>query len=257
MEEILTNPPLKEVIFELHWELPGTSPSGEKFDPNYRRFLARMEESIIDEYPEYRQLPAADIPEKLIPHIVQHQFWTADKTWPVIQVGPGIIAVNHAAEYHWSDFEARISYLVRSFFKAYPESGNLSLNKILLKYVNAKNFDYDQEDVFAFLKDKMKIGVDMSLIMPQTSRMTTTPNDLNLTANFLSQQPKGLMGIRVRRGKIHEEDVLFWELTSLATGQDVPDLRHQDIAIWSAEAHSLISELFFKMIEGELLEEFK
>ena len=152
MEKVLKNPPLKEVIFELHWELPETTESGQKSDPNYRRFLARMEEAITGEYKEYRPLPAADVPEKLVPYVIQHQFWAAPSTWPVVQVGPGIIAVNHTAGYHWADFREQISYLVESFFKAYPNPRNLNLIKILLKYINARKLDYEQENVFAFLK---------------------------------------------------------------------------------------------------------
>lgn len=257
MEEVLTNKPLKEVIFELHWELPETAPSGEQFDPSYRRFLARMEAEIIGDYPEYTPLSAADIPEKLIPHIVQHRFWIAEKTWPVIQVGPGIIAVNDTAGYHWADFKERISYLVESFFKAYPDSSNLNLSKIVLKYVNARDFDYDQENVFVFLKDKLKVGIDMSQTIPQKSQMTTIPYALALATAFMNKQPKGSTEIKVRRGKIHENDVLFWELTSFATGEDTPVPEHKDIVTWSDEAHSLIRELFFKMIEGELFEEYK
>lgn len=257
MKKVLKNKPLKEVVFELHWELPETTPSGEKFDPNYRRFLARLEEAVTGDYTNYRPLPAADVPEKLIPHVVQHQFWAADNTWPVIQVGSGIITVNDTAGYHWSNFKDRISHLTELFFKAHPDSGKLKLNRTLLKYINARKFDYDQADVFAFLRDKLKVGIDMSQIMSQDSQMAATPYTLNLTTVFLSQQPKGSIEIKARRGKIHEDDVLFWELTSFSAGHDVPSALQQDIAIWSEDAHSLIRELFFKMIEGELLEEFE
>lgn len=257
MKKVLKNKPLKEVILELRWELPETTPSGEKFDPNYRRFLARMEESVIGDYTKYKPLPAADVPEKLIPHVVQHQFWTADNTWPVIQVGSGIITVNDTAGYRWLNFRERISYLVELFFKAHPDSSNLNLSRTLLKYINARKFDYDQADAFVFLKDKLKVGIDMSQIMSQDSQMTATPHALNLTTVFLSQQPKGSIEIKIRRGKIHEDDVLFWELTSFTAGRDVPGARQQDIVTWSEDAHSLIRELFFKMIEGELLEEFE
>lgn len=257
MTKILKNKPLVEVVFELHWELPETTSSGEKFDPNYRRFLARMEEGVIGDYMEYRPLPAADVPEKLIPHVVQHQFWTADNTWPVVQVGPGIVAVNDTVGYHWLDFKERISYLVELFFKAHPDSSKLNLRKTLLKYINARKFDYDQADILAFLRDKLKINIDMSQIMPQDSRATAMPHALSLTTVFLSQQPKGAIEVKVRRGKIHDDDVLFWELASFAIGRNVPGMGQQDIVTWSEDAHSLIRGLFFKMVEGELLEEFE
>jgi len=257
VREVLKNNPLVEVIFELHWELPETTSSGEKFDANYRRFLARMEEGVIGDYMKYKPLPAADVPEKLIPHVVQHQFWVAENTWPVIQVGPGIVSVNDTAGYHWIDFKERISYLVELFFKTHPNSSELNLERILLKYINARKFDYDQENILAFIRDKLKVNIDMSQIMSQDSRVTAIPYALNLTTAFLSQQPKGSVEVRIRRGKIHHDDVLFWELTSFTTGQDVPGPGHQDIVNWSEDAHCLIRELFFKMIEGELLEEFE
>lgn len=263
VSEILTNKPLKEVIFELHWDLPEEAPSGEKFDPDYRRFLARMEDAVIDDYAEYRQLPAADIPEKLIPHVVQHQYWTKDetkddnKTWPVIQVGPGIIAVNNTAGYHWSDFKDRISYLVGSFFKAHPNSDKLNLSKILLKYVNAIEFDYDQDNILAFLRDKLKISIDMTPIIPQDEHVTLPPVALNLVTTFVTQEPSGALDVRFRRGAIHDDDVLFWELTSVTIGNDVPDPVPQDIVTWADSAHSLIRGIFFRMIDGKLLETFK
>jgi len=263
VSDALANKPLKEVVFELHWDLPETAPSREKFDPDYRRFLARMEDSIINDYAEYRQLPAADVPEKLIPHIVQHQYWTKDetkednKTWPVMQVGPGIIAVNDTVGYHWSDFKERISYLVESFFKAHPNSGELNLSKILLKYINAVEFDYEQNDVFVFLRDKLKINIDMTSIIPQDAQVVLPPFALNLATTLVTLEPKGAMDVRFRRGKIHDDDILFWELTSLTTSNDILCSGPQDIITWSDSAHSLLRGLFFKMIEGELLEVFK
>jgi uncharacterized protein (TIGR04255 family) len=255
--KILKNKPLVEVIFELHWELPETTSSGEKFDPDYRRFLARMEERITDDYRKYKPLPAADIPEKLIPHMVQHQFWTADNAWPVIQVGPGIVAVNDTAGYHWLDFKERISYLVESFFKAHPHSDKVNFRKTLLKYINARKLDYEQADVLAFLKDKLKVNIDVAQIMSQDPRVNATPYALNLVTVFLSHNPKGSIEIKVRRGKIHDDDVLFWELTSFAIGGNVPGPEQQDIVAWSEDAHILIRGLFFKMVSGELLKEFE
>lgn len=257
MRKVLKNKPLVEAIFELHWELQGKAPSGEKIDPDHRRFLARMEEDVIKNYPKYRLLPAADIPERLVPYVVQHQFWTAENTWPVIQVGPGIVTLNDTAGYDWLDFKDRISYLVKLLFEVHPGSSDFRFRRILLRYINAVEFDYDKTNITTFLNDKMGVVVDTAQIMPQDSRVATTPYSLNLTSVFRSQQPKGIMELNIKHGKRQGNDALLWQLTNYAIDDDVPGPTQEGIVAWAEEAHSLIYDLFSNLIAGDLLKEFE
>jgi uncharacterized protein (TIGR04255 family) len=53
-----------------------------------------------------------------------------------------------------------------------------------------------------------------------------------------------------------EKTALVWETVVQSLGHDVP--KNKDgILKWAEDAHTLTHKWFFKMIEGELLEEFR
>jgi len=158
--KILKNKPLVEAIFELRWALKEQA-SGIKVDPHYKILIGRIYDRVKNEYPFHEQLPTATIPDEIAGYVVQHRFRKSKDAWPLIQIGPGIITLNDTEEYVWEDFEKKISHVLNILFESYPDAGSsLKISGLLLRYIDAVDFNYEENNIFVFLKEKMKMNKD-------------------------------------------------------------------------------------------------
>jgi uncharacterized protein (TIGR04255 family) len=250
----LKNKPLIEAIFELRWKLEETTPM--TGDPYYKIQIGRIYERVKEEYPFHEQLPTANVPDEIVAHIVQHRFRKSKEKWPLMQIGPGILTLNDTDGYDWEDFEKRISRLVEVFFETYPEPELLAIDGLLLRYINAVEFNYEKDNIFEFLRDKMKISVGVHQELFQETGVTQSPLGLDLRLSFPCAEPEGTIKIRFARGKKKEIDALVWETVVQSVGENAPQGK-EGIAEWAEEAHNLTSGWFFKIIQGELLRRFE
>jgi uncharacterized protein (TIGR04255 family) len=255
MRRILKNKPLVEAIFELRWELIGKADSGESIDPHSKILIGEIYGKIKSEYPFHEQLPASEVPDRFAPYIIQHRFRKAAAQWPLVQIGPGILALNDTTGYVWEDFSQRIYNLLHTFYEIYPEPGNLKPNMVMLRYIDSVEFDYEN-DILKFLQDKMKIAINMNQSLFDETGISQSPFDMDLRFSFSSATPKGAMDIRIKRGRQSESNVLVWETIFRSSGNDTPKTEEEIIA-WVVDAHRLTVDWFFKLIEGDLLKEFE
>ena len=255
MRKVLKNKPLVEAIFELRWELKGRAPSGEIIDPHYKILVGAMYEKTKSEYPFHEQLPAAEVPDRFARYLIQHRFRKAAGQWPLIQIGPGILALNDTTGYIWEDFSDRISKLVHTFLDTYPDQENLILNMAMLRYIDSIEFDYEN-NVLDFLQNKMKVNIGLGQNLFEGTGIARSPLDVDLKLSFYSTSPKGAMDIRIRRGKKVETDALVWETIFRSLGDDTPK-SEDEITSWVEDAHKLTDDWFFKLIGGDLLKEFE
>lgn len=206
--KILKNKPLIEAIFELRWELQQRAP-GVRIDPHYKIIIGRIYDRVSSIYPSHEQLPTATMPDELAGYVVQHRFRKGRDEWPLIQIGPGIITLNDTAGYTWDDFARRISDLLDILFESYPDAkSNLKINSLLLRYIDAIDFDYEKCDVLNFLKEKLKINVEIHEKLFENTWASGLPLNLDLRASFPSTKPKGAVHLRIARGKSKGTDAL-------------------------------------------------
>jgi len=254
--KILKNKPLVEAIFELRWKLQELA-SGMKIDPHYKILIGRIYDRVKDEYPFHEQLPTATIPDEIAGYVVQHRFRKDKDKWPLIQIGPGIITLNDTEGYIWEDFEKRIRKLLDVLYEAYPDSGNdLEVDRLLLRYIDAVDFDYEKENLFKFLEEKLKVNIQIHEGLFKETDVNNLPLNIDLRFTFPSIKPKGAIHLRFGRGKRKNVDALIWETVVQSIENDVPNNKEGIIA-WVEAAHSLTDDWFFKMIEGELLRRFE
>lgn len=252
---VLKNKPLLEAIFELRWELQEPV-HGVKIDPHYKLLIGRIYDKVNDQYPHHEQLPTATMPDEIAEYVVQHRFRKAKDEWPLIQIGPGIITLNDTESYNWDDFEKRIIYLIDALFNIYPETEKLLVNRLQLRYIDGINFDYDKDEIFKFLKEKMKMNVDIHQELFENTGVIDLPLGFDLKFSFSSNKPKGVIHLRFARGKRKERDALIWETVIQSKNEDAPKNRDK-IIDWAKEAHGLTSDWFFKIIKGDLLRSFE
>lgn len=254
--KILKNKPLVEVIFELRWKLEEITP-GIKIDPNYRILIGRLYEKVKSEYPYYEQLPTVMMPDDLAGYFVQYRFRKAKDMWPLVQIGPGIITLNDTDNYHWEDFENRISFLINAFYDVYPDAdNNIKISELLLRYIDALEFNFENDNIFNFLKENLKLNIAIEEILFEQTNVANKPLDLDIKFSFPSINPDGIFHLRFARGKKKNKDALIWETQVHYVGGKLKIVRN-NILEWMVNAHTLVNNWFFKMIEGELLKKFE
>ena len=246
--------PLVEAILEVRWKLQG-SPPVPQTDPHYKLLLGRLFDRIRTEYPEHEQLPAANIPDELVGHVVQHRFRVKANSWPLVQVGPGIFTVNSATDYKWPDFRPRVLSAIEKLYDAHPKIGDLNITNIILRYIDAVDFDSNTENIFIFLREKLKLNISLPPNLFSGMEVEDKPNGLISQFSFRTGKPRGMINIRFAIGQKQHTPALIWETTVESAGDNLPKMP-EGFAGWIDASHELTDDWFFKMIEGELERRF-
>jgi len=253
--KILKNKPLREAIFELRWKLEEPEPRI-KVDPHYRLLIGSLYEKVKQKYPFHEQLPTSTMPDEMAAYIVQHRFRTEENGWPLIQLGPGVLTVNETAGYIWDDFKKVISEALDAFYSSYSGiKKNLIIDKLMLRYIDAVDFDFEN-NAFEFLKEKMKIDVNLYEKLFEDTGISEKPLGFNFIMSFKSTKPIGVMSLRFSRGKKDNVDAIIWETLIHSMGEDAPDIK-KEIMTWVNEGHELTHDWFFKIIKGDLETRFE
>jgi uncharacterized protein (TIGR04255 family) len=253
MAEILKNKPLVEAVFEIRWLLRENEHGG-KIDPHYSILIGALYERVKDKYPFHERLMAASVPDDLLEWVVQHRFRCEQDRWPLIQIGPGVLTLNDTQGYTWDDFHRRMEALVRIFFDVYPTFP--SIQHVRLRYINAIPFDYEQDNVLDFLRDQLKIDVRIHEGLFADTEVRAHPDAFDMRFAYRSNRPAGSIQLRLARGQKQERDILIWETFTYTTTKQLfsdPD----SIVAWADQAHDLIEDWFFKLIDGELIRRFE
>ncbi len=241
----LKNKSLLEAIFEIRWELQEPA-----LGMHYKMLIGRIYDRIKDEYPFYEQLPTATMPDEIAGYVVQHRFRKGKDKWPLIQIGPGIITLNDTEEYAWEDFEKRIHNVLSVLFETYPEAdSNLRINGLLLRYINSVDFDYEKNNIFSFLRENLKINIEIYEKLFEETGVSNLPLGFDLRFSFPVKKPKGAVHLRFVQGKSKNMEALIWETHVQSVGEDAPKSKDQ-ISKWIGEAHTLTHNWFSKIIEG-------
>lgn len=253
--KVLKDKPLVEAIIEIRWALTSTSP-GVEVDPHYKILLGRFYDRVSSEYSEHEQLPTALIPDEVFGQGVQHRFRVGPNDWPLLQIGPGVMTVNDTHKYTWPDFRSRSHAAVGMLFDAYPDLENLKINIMMLRYINAVDFDYTKENTFKFLKDKMNIGISLPSNLFGNSGIKNEPRKLNWQSSFVCENPQGIVIARFATGHRKDRAVLLWETIVQSEAQEVPSMP-SEFEEWLDAANDVAHNWFFTLIEGDLEREFK
>ena len=268
--EQLKRPPLVEVILELKWRMGAPAEADQPnapltvasslrpelaVDPSYDLLLGKLFDRLSVTYPFHERLPSATIPAEMVPFLVQHRFRTGENTWPLVQLGPGIIALNDTERYTWSDFSQRALRILNILYDAHPRSSDIVVESILLKYIDAELFDYAANSVLDFLRQKLEVSFSLPDSLFQGTHTEAKPDGVNFQIVHPLFKPKGTAHLRFATGARYGEKAIVWETAVLSAGPDVPSMP-QGAEKWLEESHSLIHDWFFKLIEGELLRRY-
>jgi len=252
----LSKQPLIEVSFELHWK----NKENEIIDPNYRLLIGSLYEHMKEKFPEYESLPTVHIPEEALPpknKIIQYRFWSKNKTWPVVQLGHRILTVNMNKNYDkWETFKPIIEYVVNKFLEAYPKKDALTLEKLILRYLDAFPFNFIDNNILEFLKDKLHTNINIDFGEDKRKqRMDYKPISINFRLTYILHEPEGLLELGFFKGTVEARENLIME--SVVLSQDDPSINPEtsEIMSWLDKAHDMTDFVFSQLIRGKLEEE--
>ena len=126
-----------------------------------------------------------------------------------------------------------------------------------LKYIDAHELDYEQTDLFDFLQQKMGLDIRIPENLLNTARLSGSPKAFAADFGYEIPDLNATLRFRLARGaRVPEEiDLLIWETEVRSIKDGIPrDL--PEISRWLTAAHQITSDWFFKLIEGDLEEEF-
>lgn len=157
-ETKLIKAPLKEVIFELHWNCPIDN-SGIQKDEEFEFAQGRFAERIKKYFPVHKKLLPDGFPFNII-HSPIHQYWKGEFRWPVVQHGQGMIAINEIEEgYEWeASFKPTIEQVLKVLFESYEN--NTKYERLKLQYIDA--WDLNNEDPYEFIKNNLLTSIQTS-----------------------------------------------------------------------------------------------
>jgi uncharacterized protein (TIGR04255 family) len=258
----LSNKPLVEAILEMRWLLfpaagQGVSenaPPGLAVDPNYRLALGRFAASVEGDFPHHEQLLSASIPDEIASNMVQHRFRAGPDSWPLAQLGPGILTFNDTDGYDWPVFRDKAKSVVAALNRSYPSNGKPVFNRAALKYIDAVPFDYLKHSAFDFFgKLKIRTGLTVDFLTPLG--VEPSPGSMLWRASFRSKNPAAALSIQISTALKEKERSIVWETTISSADNEVPTTDHS-FAAWLEAAHKTTSDVFLKMTEGELYNGF-
>jgi uncharacterized protein (TIGR04255 family) len=250
----LKNKPLIEAILELKWRLMSPTP-GVELDPHYKILIGRMYDRVSTQYPEHEQLPTATLPDEWTGHTVQHRFRSGPNDWPLLQIGPGILTLNNTEKYTWTDFRERSLSAIESLFHAYPKREELHIQSLLLRYIDGVDFDCSTENLLDFLREKLKLRIDLPSSLFTESPVQARPQLFSWQSSFSCSDPKGIVSARFATGQRKGSPALIWETLVQSIGNDIPAMP-EGFVTWIDAAHGITDDWFFKLIEGDLERQF-
>ena len=247
--------PLVEAILELKWELSKELAKGLRMDPYSKLLPGRFYERVKDEYPCHEQLPASAVPDEMVGHVVQHRFRVSPDGWPVLQLGPGVLTVNETEGYDWEDFRKRCEGAVVKLVDAYPAQDEMNAQEVVLRYIDAVDFNFSGDDVLKFLRDKMKTVLSLPDELFCDTPLVPTPSASNWQVSYPLRDPQGVLTLRFGTGHRNGTESLIWETLVTSKGAHVPKI--PDLFLeWLDKAHAVTHDCFFKLIAGDLERRF-
>jgi len=251
---VLLNPPLQEAVFEFRWTLqePEGATPGRSFpiDPYYRIASGRFFDRVSHEFTKYESLPTWEMPDAVAAYVAQHR-WTPEAGGPILQIGPGILTVNEIRPqaYRWHDFRERCIWAYQVLAESYPAP--LPSSSASFQYINSIPFDFMHSDAFEFIASNLNADVIATRRILPTS-VGRIPTHFQSVQTFRCAAPVGAVSIVFASIVTHKsEKRLMWQLIFESRGTSMPTQRPRMLE-WLDASHSILEEIFFNMIKGNL-----
>ena len=254
-EERLKHPPMIEALVEIKWELTERSSAG-YYDPHYQLLLGSFYDKIKSRYPYHEPLPTSEVPDDVTGRMVKHRFRTAKNEWPLVQIGPGVITVNETGKYDTFEvFKPRVIEVIGALFDCHPNTDDLKISSLQIRYIDAVEFDYYESNICDFLTDKMHIESKIPECLTISGNTEELPISFALGTVLRCKEPPGNATLKINTGHRLKQRAVIWNQIFESSGEDVPKMP-DEFEDWIDKAHKIIHAWFDGIIEGDLKEGF-
>ena len=234
----LKNAPLKEVIFELRWEST-LDDSGNPYDPGYNLAQGKFADRVNSEFPVHKKLILDEMPFNVFGSAM-HQYWKGEFTWPVIQHGQGILAVNEVEYgYEWANgYKPLLIKSINDLQASYEDK--LSFNVVKLQYIDA--WDLNGMDPSEFIAKNLQTEIHNNYDLPGKAR------SFNIEQNF-ELNDDSMMSLKISTGinNNNQQPSVIWTTTVEKKSKMIIE----DVTFWLESAHRTTSMMFKKMLNPE------
>ena len=251
--------PLVEVIAEIHWNLkPVSAVPTVKIDPYFDVFRDGFIQSAEQlSLTNVEEIIPSDVPLEILPHQPRLRLRKAPGTWPLAQIGPGILTANIVPPYQgWREFRAFLKEIVSRLFASYPLADRtLKVEKLHLRYIDGFGDEFRLRDYLGFAEEMLGIASPFPGRFIQDAGVIGSTAKFVLEYRFSNVQPADSTGlIRVAPGKLHEEDALILETHCEGRFGEEKSLQRLDIETWFDEAHARVRRQFDLLATATLKE---
>ena len=253
---VYENAPLVEVIAEMHWDLRILdSATNVRTDPYYYPFQdGFIEEAKQDGFEYVEDVVQSFLPLEHTPGRPRLRLRKKPNTWPVIQIGPGIVTANIAPPYGgWSEFASFLQTQVRRAIDVRTQVGESpSVNKLYLRYIDAFGESFNFKHFSSFAREMLGIEVPLSQTFIQEYARATNEFAYLLDVTFQCKAPAHSQArLKVGLGKRNEEDALILEL-SCETQMASKIQKKSHIKDWFTQAHTALRRQFHGLTTPQL-----
>ena len=228
---------LQEIIFEVRWALPPANRGAGAPDPGFESSLARLFERLRDDYPKLVSLPAARVPPSRSPHAVRHQFRSPGRSWPLVQIGPGVLTLNDTGSSQWTKFGTRLRRVVDELFNTDSMDGR-PLLAVALRYLHGVPLERIETPLLQLVRERLHTSLAIDPALFEDPADAEKPSGLNLSVCFPlkggGQATLALSTVRDRQGPR-----LLWQLEAARLGEHVPG-DAESIGHWAETAHGVL-----------------
>ncbi len=259
---IYENPPLIEVIAEIHWALNELQIAPDaKIDIYYERFAIEVEKIMsMRKFTYSEELIPPAIPIELLPHVPRKRIRQSKNKWPLLQFGPGVITANAVPPYEgWDKFKKFLDFVLEGLYESYPNADqNLRIEKLHLRYIDGfgKRFNFTQFADFAKRMLNIQPPVSKDLFASQLKKGSDFNYDIE--ARYHNAEPNCSHGrLKVYPGKIAGSNALIMELHCESLYENPEFITLSFATNWFEEAHKSLRDQFHCLVAPELAVMFR
>lgn len=237
----LPNAPLQEIVFELLWEV-GRDEHGFPFDDDFGFAQGLYAELTKIEFPFRKKTAFAGVPWSLYP-VPMHQFWKAENTWPVLQIGKGILVVNDTkSNYRWENYKKLIHQAIQYLLLAYQK--DLTFITVRLKYIYA--YEIGEVNNLIFINNNFNICLN-NQFMPDENLV-----NVNLNQTFRLENSNNMDVVLSTGYSPDNKPAIIWQLSVY---QERKMIENQ-LAPWLDNAHEIAGNYFKQFVNKDFYARF-
>ncbi len=243
----LKNAPLKEVIFEVHWDLDVVPEQSMSVDTGFETAVLNFRNACQQDFKIVELLTPPMIPAIVFNNKVTHRFFKEKGTYPLYQLGPGVFTVNdNNKNYSWEEFRRLILNGIKCLQSSYEKK--IVISKTELRYIDSVSVNaFGPSNKFEFLKHHLQVN-------PEPYPFVNGELDsINFTKKFIIDEEIILNIMVATAFDINSKDeAAIWH-TYINNRKRIHEANFE---IWIDRAHEIASLTFKKMISKQLYEYF-